>query len=59
MYVTVIMCMTFAVTRALMDKIQTDDRRVEDKSLEFPIKNWLAEQGIYNVLLSPTRSQAI
>jgi hypothetical protein len=42
--------MTFTTTRALMAKLQIDDRGVEDEHLEHPINNWLAEQSRHNVL---------
>jgi len=33
-----------------MDKFRIDDRGVEDARLEFPINNWLAEQGKLDIL---------
>jgi NAD(P)-dependent dehydrogenase (short-subunit alcohol dehydrogenase family) len=32
----------FATVRALMHKLQTDDRAAEVERLEYPINNWLA-----------------
>jgi len=48
--------MTIATTRVLMDpdKFQIDGRGVEDERLEYPLNNWLAEQGKYNVLAGAT-----
>jgi len=42
--------MPFTSTRALMDKFQISDRGVDDRRLEFPINNWLAETGRTYVL---------
>ena len=46
--------MTFATTRAFMDKFQIDDRGVEDEHLEYPVNNWPVEQDRYNVLAGAT-----
>jgi hypothetical protein len=37
--------LTFATIRALMDKLEIDDRGVEEERIEFAINNWLAEQS--------------
>jgi hypothetical protein len=42
--------MTFATIRALLNKLEIDDRGVEEERLEWPINNWLAEQGRLNML---------
>lgn len=34
--------LTFPTVRALMSKLEIDDRGVEEERLEFPINNWLA-----------------
>lgn len=42
--------LTFATARALMHKLQIDDRGVEIERIEYPINNWLAERGKCNIL---------
>jgi hypothetical protein len=42
--------LTYATVRALMSKLEIDDRGVEDFRLEYPVNNFLAEQGKYNML---------
>jgi len=42
--------LTFDTIRALLNKLEIDDRGVPEWRLEMPINNWLAEQGIVSML---------